>query len=182
MLLFQLVLFSQFHNSIGMLAKKSYPSQNYDQRPSGVVPDMIIIHYTDMQTAEEALERLCDPSAKVSAHFLISKVGEVYQLVDPIYRAWHAGVSSWEGETDINGRSIGIELDNLGHSFGPEPFPEEQIEVLIQLLGELSETYQIHPKRILGHCDVAPLRKIDPGPLFPWEYLARKGFGLGRNL
>jgi N-acetylmuramoyl-L-alanine amidase len=142
---------------------------------------MIILHYTDMLTAEEALARLCDPISKVSAHFLIGKEGMLYQLVDPEYRAWHAGVSSWEGENDINSRSIGIELDNLGHTFGPEPFSMPQINTLLDLLVELTQIYGIPAHRIVGHSDVAPLRKQDPGELFPWRDLARKGFGLWPN-
>lgn len=154
------------------------PSPNFDLRPSGTDPDLIIIHYTDMTSCEEALARLCDPEAKVSAHFLISKTGVLYQLVDPNYRAWHAGKSTWEGKLDINNTSIGIELDNFGHSFGPESFPEDQITVLLHLLKELTQTYQIPSHRVLGHSDIAPLRKQDPGDLFPWHVLAKAGFGL----
>jgi N-acetylmuramoyl-L-alanine amidase len=161
-----------------MLKKIHHPSPNFEPRPVGTLLDMIIIHYTDMPSAEEALAKLCDEEAKVSAHFLIGKEGALYQLVDPLHRAWHAGLSYWQGEQDINSRSIGIELDNLGHSFGPEPFPEAQINTLLDLLGELTAQYGVQPHRILGHSDVAPLRKNDPGELFPWALLAKKGFGL----
>jgi N-acetylmuramoyl-L-alanine amidase len=161
-----------------MLNNTLYSSPNYDTRPPGAKPDMVIIHYTDMLSADEALARLCDSEAKVSAHFLIHKTGELFQLVEPMYRAWHAGVSSWEGVENVNSRSIGIELDNGGHTFGPEPFPHVQIETLVQLLSKLTKDYQIQPHRILGHSDVAPLRKTDPGELFPWDVLASKGFGL----
>ena len=161
-----------------MLKKISYPSPNFEERPKGISPNMIILHYTDMMSAQEALTRLCDPTAKVSAHFLISKTGDLYQLVDLTKRAWHAGLSSWKGIEDINSQSIGIELDNLGHTFGPEAFPEPQIKTLLVLLEELTKEYGIAPHRILGHSDVAPLRKVDPGTLFPWEHLADKGFGL----
>jgi len=163
------------------LKKIHNPSPNFEPRPPGAPLDMIILHYTDMLTAEEALARLCDPISKVSAHFLIGKEGMLYQLVDPEYRAWHAGVSSWEGENDINSRSIGIELDNLGHTFGPEPFSMPQINTLLDLLAELTQIYGIPAHRIVGHSDVAPLRKQDPGELFPWRDLARKGFGLWPN-
>lgn len=163
------------------MKKIQNPSPNFEPRPPGAPLDMIILHYTDMLTAEEALARLCDPISKVSAHFLIGKEGMLYQLVDPKYRAWHAGVSSWEGENDINSRSIGIELDNLGHTFGPEPFSMPQINTLLDLLGELTQIYGIPAHRIVGHSDVAPLRKQDPGELFPWRDLARKGFGLWPN-
>lgn len=161
-----------------MLNKIPYPSPNFEPRSPKAPLDLIILHYTDMRNAEEALVRLCDAEAKVSAHFLIHKEGTLYQLVDPIYCAWHAGVSSWQGETDINHRSIGIELDNRGHTFGPEPFSAAQMNTLADLLGELTKTYAVSPHRIVGHSDIAPLRKKDPGELFPWANLARKGFGL----
>lgn len=161
------------------MIKRNYnPSPNFGQRPSGMPLDMVVLHYTDMLNAEEALARLCDPKSEVSAHFLISKEGALYQLVDPKYRAWHAGVSSWAGEKDINSRSIGIEMDNFGHTFGPEPFPLAQMNTLYDLLGELTQTYGIPIHRIVGHSDIAPLRKQDPGSLFPWHDLAREGFGL----
>lgn len=161
-----------------ILERIHYPSPNFEPRPSGMLPDLIVLHYTDMSSVQEALVRLCDPEAKVSAHFLINKEGVLYQLVDPDHRAWHAGLSSWQGVDDVNSRSIGIELDNLGHTFGPEPFPELQIKTLVALLGELTTLYAIPPHRIVGHSDVAPLRKKDPGALFPWGILAHKGFGL----
>jgi N-acetylmuramoyl-L-alanine amidase len=160
-----------------MLKKIVCPSPNFEPRCGGISPDLIVLHYTDMCNAPEALTRLCDPEAKVSAHFLIHKDGNLYQLIDPAYCAWHAGVSSWRGETNINHRSIGIELDNLGHTFGPEPFSAPQMNTLVNLLGYLTKTYAISPHRIVGHSDVAPLRKKDPGELFPWADLARKGFG-----
>lgn len=161
-----------------MLKKINRPSPNFEARPPRTSPDLIILHYTDMRNAQDALERLCNPDSKVSAHFLISKEGILYQLVDPMYSAWHAGVSSWQGRRDTNHRSLGIELDNGGHTFGPEPFPAPQIEVLLTLLGELTAFYVIPSHQIVGHSDVAPLRKKDPGELFPWEHLASKGFGL----
>lgn len=161
-----------------MMKKIHNPSPNFGPRSAGVPLDMIVLHYTDMLTAEEALARLCDPISEVSAHFLIGKEGALYQLVDPKYRAWHAGTSFWGGEEDVNSRSIGIELDNLGHTFGPEPFSVLQINTLLDLLTELTEIYGIPAHRVVGHSDVAPLRKRDPGELFPWHDLAKKDFGL----
>lgn len=161
-----------------MLKKIHIPSPNFEERTPGATPDLIVLHYTDMKDAQAALDRLRSPEAKVSAHFLINKEGVIYQLVDPMYRAWHAGVSSWQGRQDTNNRSIGIELDNAGHAFGPAPFPNSQIDVLIDLLAELTRLYAILPHQVVGHSDVAPLRKKDPGELFPWGHLASKGFGL----
>jgi N-acetylmuramoyl-L-alanine amidase len=165
-------------NGLFMMKKIHHPSPNFGPRPSGVPLDMIVLHYTDMLNAEDALARLCDPTSEVSAHFLISKEGTLYQLVDPKYRAWHAGTSFWGEEENINSRSIGIEMDNLGHTFGPELFSISQINTLLDLLTELTEIYGILAHRIVGHSDVAPLRKQDPGELFPWHDLAKKGFGL----
>lgn len=161
-----------------MLEKIPYPSPNFEPRSPKAPLDLIVLHYTDMRNAQEALARLCDAGTRVSAHFLIHKEGTLYQLVDPIYCAWHAGLGSWQGETDINHRSIGIELDNAGHTFGPEPFSVPQMNTLADLLDELTKIYGISPHRIVGHSDIAPLRKKDPGALFPWASLARKGFGL----
>ena len=148
-----------------------HPSPNFNERAPDKPLDMIIIHYTDMTSAEAALNRLSDPEAQVSAHYLISKDGEIYQLVDDSKRAWHAGVSEWEEETDINSRSIGIELDYPGHSNGLAPYPEVQIQSLIHLCKEIQNRYRIPKSRIIGHEDVAPGRKIDPGPHFPWIQL-----------
>lgn len=145
------------------------PSPNFNDRAPGKPLDMIIIHYTDMEGAEDALEKLCSPESKVSAHYLISKEGDIYQMVNDSQRAWHAGVSQWDGETDINSRSIGIELDYPGHTNGLCPYPDEQIHSLIALCKTLQEKYIIPTNRILGHEDVAPGRKQDPGPYFPWD-------------
>ena len=137
--------------------------------------DLVVLHYTGMPTAEAALARLCDPASGVSAHYLIDEAGAVYRLVDEGRRAWHAGVSSWAGEADVNGRSIGIELVNPGHEFGYRPFPEPQLRSLEELLGGILERRRIDPVRVVGHSDVAPSRKQDPGELFPWRRLAAKG-------
>lgn len=149
----------------------TYKSPNFNERAGGQAPSMIIIHYTDMKTGEEALERLCDPATEVSAHYVIEEDGRLFQLVEDDKRAWHAGVSEWDGQTDINSASIGIELVNPGHSHGYRPFPDVQIAVLIGLCRGLMAKYNIPLDRILGHSDVAPGRKVDPGELFPWDRL-----------
>ena len=151
-------------------------SPNHDERPDGI--DMLVLHYTGMKSAEEALARLCDPEAKVSAHYTIDRDGRVYRHVPEERRAWHAGVSYWAGERNINGCSIGIELVNPGHEFGYEPFPKPQIGALLDLAGDIMERRAIPPARVLGHSDVAPARKEDPGELFPWAHLAEFGIGL----
>lgn len=154
-----------------------YKSPNYNDRAGYTKPVMIVVHYTGMKTAKEALERLCDPEAKVSAHYVIEENGFVHQLVDEDKRAWHAGVSEWEihgaAETDINSASIGIELVNPGHEFGYRPFPHEQMASLAKLCKAIMERYEI--EYILGHEDVAPGRKQDPGELFDWLWLAMRG-------
>jgi len=153
------------------------PSPNHDDRGGSAI-DMLVLHYTGMKTAEAALARLCDPAAKVSAHYTVDEDGTVYVHVPEARRAWHAGVSSWAGETDINARSIGIELVNPGHEFGYRDFADAQIETLIALCHGILLRHPIPSLRVLGHSDVAPARKEDPGELFPWERLARAGIGL----
>lgn len=151
-------------------------SPNFNERT--VPPDIIVLHYTGMKTGEEALARLCDAEAKVSSHYLVEEDGRVFRLVPEERRAWHAGVSFWKGETDINGRSIGIEIVNPGHEFGYRPFPEAQIDAVISLLTDTRSRWQVEDGRIIGHSDIAPERKIDPGELFPWKTLAQAGHGL----
>ncbi len=153
-------------------------SPNHDARPAGQAIDILLIHYTGMTSAEAALERLCDPAAKVSAHYCIDEDGSFYRLVPEERRAWHAGVARWAGSDDINARSIGIELVNPGHEFGYRPFPEAQMRALIALAADIVKRHPIPPARVLGHSDVAPLRKQDPGELFDWARLARAGIGL----
>ncbi|MGH7034082.1 MAG: peptidoglycan recognition protein family protein [Stellaceae bacterium] len=154
------------------------PSPNFDARPEAGAVDMLILHYTGMRTAEEALERLCDPAAKVSAHYLIAEDGAIWRLVDEAQRAWHAGLSCWRDCRDVNGASIGIELVNPGHEFGYRAFPERQMQALEQLARGILGRHPIPPRAVLGHSDVAPLRKQDPGELFDWLRLARAGIGL----
>ena len=150
------------------------PSPNHGPRPRGGPVDLIVLHYTGMPTAQAALARLSDPDSGVSAHYLIDETGAVYRMVPEERRAWHAGVSSWAGDADVNSRSIGIELANPGHEFGYVPFPEPQLDALELLLADVRERRHIDPVRIVGHSDVAPLRKQDPGELFPWRRLAAK--------
>lgn len=154
------------------------PSPNHEPRPPGRAIDMLVLHYTGMPSAEAALARLCDPAAKVSAHYCIDEDGTVYALVPEERRAWHAGVSAWAGETDINGLSIGVELVNPGHEWGYRPFPEAQMQALEALAQDILARHAIPPRRVLGHSDVAPGRKTDPGELFDWARLARAGIGL----
>lgn len=154
------------------------PSPNHNARPSGRATDMLLLHYTGMPSAEDALNRLCDPEAEVSAHYLIDEDGTLYRLVDEARRAWHAGVSCWAGERDINGCSIGIELVNPGHEFGYRPFPPVQMAALSGLCRDILDRHPIPPWRVLGHSDVAPARKQDPGELFDWQALAAEGIGL----
>ncbi|MBJ3763895.1 N-acetylmuramoyl-L-alanine amidase [Maribius pontilimi] len=131
---------------------------------------MVVLHYTAMPTAQGALDRLCDPSVEVSAHYLVCRRGQVVQMVDEAMRAWHAGAGSWGAVRDVNSRSIGIELDNDGAS----PFPEPQMRALEDLIASTCERWDIPPARVIGHSDCAPGRKIDPGPRFDWARLARR--------
>ncbi len=153
-------------------------SPNYDARPEGTAIDMLIMHYTGMKTAEEALARLTDYNAMVSAHYTIDRDGTVYAHVPEEMRAWHAGVSYWRGQRAVNACSIGIELVNPGHEFGYVPFPDAQIEALIDLSHGILARHPIPKERVLGHSDVAPARKTDPGELFPWQALADHGIGI----
>ena len=152
------------------------PSPNHDARPGAV--DMLILHYTGMASAAAALDRLCSPEARVSAHYLIDEDGTVWRLVPEDRRAWHAGVSCWRGRRDINGASIGIELVNPGHDNGYRAFPDAQMAALEALGRDIIGRHPIPPRHVLGHSDVAPQRKIDPGELFDWRRLARAGIGL----
>lgn len=154
------------------------PSPNQDARPDGTVIDILLLHYTGMQSAEAALDRLTDPDAKVSAHYLIDEYGHCYRMVDETRQAWHAGVASWHGATDINARSIGIELVNPGHQFGCRPFPNAQMHSLTRLSTAIISRHPIPPARVLAHSDVAPDRKEDPGELFDWQRLAASGIGV----
>jgi N-acetylmuramoyl-L-alanine amidase len=151
------------------LVHRELPSPNWDERALPVT--MVVLHYTEMER-EAALQRLTDPEAKVSAHYFISEAGEVVRLVDEDKRAWHAGASYWRGHRDVNSASIGIELDNPGHANGYREFPEAQIDALLPLLADIVRRHDIPRANVVGHSDVAPERKIDPGELFPWARLA----------
>lgn len=160
------------------LAFTDCPSANQEPRPPGVPLDMLILHYTGMRNSSSALLRMCDPHTVVSAHYMIDEDGRLLRLVREDRRAYHAGVSYWRGGRDINSRSIGIELVNPGHEFGYRPFPRAQMDVLTLLARDIMTRYGIAPARVLGHSDVAPTRKSDPGELFDWRGLARAGVGL----
>lgn len=154
------------------------PSPNFDDRVLPVT--MIVLHYTGMQDAESAIRRLTDPAAKVSAHYLVAEDGTVLRMVDEAKRAWHAGQSHWRGITDVNSASVGIEIVNPGHEFGYRPFPDEQIDALLPLVAAIKERHDIGRGNVVGHSDVAPRRKQDPGELFPWAKLARLRLALPR--
>jgi N-acetylmuramoyl-L-alanine amidase len=152
------------------------PSPNFDARTAP--PDMVVLHYTGMPSGEAALERLRDPEAKVSAHYLVEEDGRVFRLVPEERRAWHAGVSFWKGRTGLNADSIGVEIVNPGHEWGYRAFPEAQVAALIELLADIRSRWTVEDGMIVGHSDVAPDRKEDPGELFPWKRLAQAGHGL----
>ena len=153
-------------------------SPNFNDRHMGQCIDMLVIHYTGMESEKAAMDNLCNVDAGVSAHYIISEDGSVNRLVDEDKRAWHAGVAWWRGALDINSRSIGIELVNPGHEFGYQPFPELQMDALISLAQAIMRRHHIPPRNIVGHSDVAPTRKSDPGELFNWQRLAKSGIGL----
>jgi N-acetylmuramoyl-L-alanine amidase len=153
-------------------------SPNFDERTGLARPDMIVLHYTGMQFAHEALHRLCDLKARVSSHYMVMDNGSVVQLVPEAKRAWHAGVSAWGGDTDINSRSIGIEIANPGHDFGYPDFPTRQIAAVITLCRGIMTRNVVRPENVLAHSDVAPSRKQDPGEKFPWKRLSMSGVGL----
>ncbi|GMV62191.1 MAG: hypothetical protein AMXMBFR74_13600 [Parvibaculum sp.] len=154
------------------------PSPNFDARPDGRAADILLLHYTGMESGEAAASRLCDPAAKVSAHYMVDEAGAVTRMVPEEKRAWHAGVAQWAGENDINGLSIGIEIVNGGHDFGCPPYPDAQMRALETLCHEILSRHPIPARRVLAHSDVAPARKADPGEWFDWARLARAGVGL----
>lgn len=155
------------------------PSPNFDERTLPI--SLLILHYTGMETGAAALERMCDPNVKVSAHYMVEEDGQIFNLVREEKRAWHAGVSAWAGETNINSASIGIEIVNGGHDYGLPEFPDVQVNAVIALSKDLMARHQIAPEAVLGHSDIAPARKQDPGEMFPWKGLAAAGVGLWPN-
>jgi N-acetylmuramoyl-L-alanine amidase len=154
------------------------PSPNFDERKQPI--SILVLHYTGMVDGPSAIERLCDLSSKVSCHYLVEEDGRILRMVPEEKRAWHAGQSYWRGHQDINSCSIGIEMVNPGHEFGYRPFPEAQIEALVPLVADIKERHGITRGNIVGHSDVAPTRKQDPGELFPWHQLARLRLALPR--
>lgn len=152
------------------------PSPNFDERALPV--SMIVLHYTGMPDREGALDRLCSPQSKVSAHYCVDEDGTVYRMVDESKRAWHAGKSRWRGIADVNSASVGIEIVNPGHEFGYRPFPDEQIASVIPLVASIKDRHGISRGNVVGHSDIAPARKEDPGELFPWEALAKRRLAL----
>ncbi|MFD1796300.1 N-acetylmuramoyl-L-alanine amidase [Paracoccus aurantiacus] len=152
----------------------TFPSPNHGDRRGGAVPSLIVIHYTGMADGPSARDRLCDPAAEVSAHWLVHEDGTTEALVPEDRRAWHAGAGAWRGQEDVNSRSIGIELVNPGN----RPFPAAQMDALELLLGRIMARWSIGPGGVIGHSDMAPGRKIDPGPRFDWARLARQGLAI----
>lgn len=173
------------------------PSPNYDERVRAI--DLVVLHYTGMQDGATALKRLCDPApiaahypgpwqpadvapdmplARASAHYVVSEDGAIHRLVGEAQRAWHAGVSTWDGEADVNSRSIGIEIVNGGHDFGLPDFPQVQVDAVIALLRQITERWDLQPARVVAHSDIAPQRKRDPGEKFPWKQLAQAGVAI----
>lgn len=155
-----------------------YPSPNFDDRPAGAPIDALVLHYTGMASGAAALARLANAEAKVSAHYCIEEDGTIFAMVDEAKRAWHAGLSSWAGRNRMNDVSVGIEIINPGHAHGLKAFPPTQIEAVISLSSAVLARHGIPQERVLAHSDIAPMRKQDPGELFPWEGLARAGIGL----
>lgn len=159
------------------MSNLTHPSPNFDDR-RGHSPSYLVLHYTGMQSAQAALVRLCDPIAKVSAHYTIDEDGTIYSHVDENHRAWHAGQSLWAGQGDLNTHSIGIEIVNPGHEFGYRAFPDLQIQAVAELSSAIMKRHDIAPEHVLAHSDIAPARKEDPGELFPWKNMADQGIGL----
>jgi N-acetylmuramoyl-L-alanine amidase len=158
------------------MIRRTRPSPNHNERQRPV--SMLVLHYTGMATGAAALDRLCEAAAAVSSHYLVEEDGTVWSLVPEERRAWHAGAAFWRGESDVNSASIGIEIVNPGHEFGYRDFPEPQMGAVEALAGDIVRRHGIAPWNVVGHSDVAPRRKQDPGELFDWWRLARAGIGL----
>jgi N-acetylmuramoyl-L-alanine amidase len=159
------------------IASDVIPSPHFGDRNNGHVPDMIILHYTGMADVEGAIKQLCTAGTEVSAHYIVLEDGRIVQSVPESKRAWHAGVSCWAGEEDINSCSIGVEIVNRGHDWGYPDFPLRQIAAVIALCRGIMLRRQVPAHRVLAHSDVAPARKKDPGEKFPWHSLANSGVG-----
>jgi N-acetylmuramoyl-L-alanine amidase len=154
------------------------PSPNFDERDQPI--SILVLHYTGMQDAASAIARLSDPESKVSCHYLVAEDGQIVRMVPEEKRAWHAGQSYWRGLTGLNAHSIGIEIVNPGHEFGYHPFPDEQIDALVPLVADIVKRHNITRGNVVGHSDIAPARKQDPGELFPWGKLAKLRLALPR--
>lgn len=161
-----------------LLVDDLVPSPNIEQRLHGLSPSLLILHYTGLQTIERSLEILSREDCKVSCHYVVDTDGRVIQMVAEEMRAWHAGQSSWRGETDINSASIGIEIQNAGHAHGSPDYPPAQMAAVTALCQDIISRHGIEARCVLGHSDVAPSRKIDPGEKFNWHGLAQQGLGL----
>ena len=159
------------------VTKNLSPNHDLKKRTANSI-QIIVLHYTGMQSERESINRLCNPNSKVSCHYVINQKGKIFRLVQDAYPAWHAGKSCWSKYRNLNRNSIGIELTNKGHKFGYTSFKKKQISRLIKLCKKLVKKYKIKRKNIVGHSDIAPLRKIDPGEKFPWEYLAKNKIGI----
>ena len=153
-------------------------SPNVENRPPSISVNLLLFHYTGMKSASEAIARLCNPNSKVSAHYLIDEVGNIFSLVAENKRAWHAGVASWNDDVDINNISVGVEIANPGHEFGYSRYPEQQMVAVETLSIDIIKRHSIRAARVLAHSDVSPSRKCDPGELFDWERLAAAGIGI----
>ena len=160
------------------LVDRVVPSPNHSERRDGPRADILLLHYTGMQSGQAALERLCEREARVSSHYLVFEDGEIVQMVPEAQRAQHAGISLWHGDDDINSRSIGIEIVNPGHDLGYPDYPKPQIDAVIALCRDILKRVKIPPEFVLAHSDVAPTRKQDPGEKFPWARLYESGIGL----
>ncbi len=152
-------------------------ASNFEARRNELIPDLLIMHYTGMQSAQAALDILCRPESKVSCHYLVDEQGSITQMVAEKHRAWHAGRAHWAGENDINSCSIGIEIVNQGHILELQPFPDRQIEAVMALSLDIFKRHAILPRNVIGHSDIAPGRKKDPGEKFPWDTLYENGIG-----
>ena len=159
------------------LPHRIQPSPNFGERPGGLKPSLLVLHYTGMNDAQAACDWLCDERSEVSSHYLVDDQGGIVQLVNEGARAWHAGLSSWHEETDINSASIGIEIQNLGHSGGSPEFPPKQMQVVAELCRDIIERHDITSRNVLAHSDVAPGRKVDPGEKFDWAFLHHEKVG-----
>ena len=161
---------------------KVIQSPNFDERNKNSKINILMMHYTGMKTAQEALDRMCDAKSQVSAHYMIYEDGQVVNLVPEEKRAWHAGISCWQGISSLNHTSIGIEIVNPGHEWGYVPFPAKQMDAVLELSKAIIARHDIEARNVVGHSDVAPSRKEDPGELFDWRYLAKNGVGLWHGI